>query len=229
MKKYNSVLKDALYELKLEELDALPDEDEIEHEFSNKFNKQTKKLIKSEKSKSKALKVAASIAVILIISVSLPTVNATDKIFDFFINIYNNVLNIKADYYSKSNQAHEITTFYFLNETPEGCRVKYYSTVPYILRYQIANKDKSIVIYFTQSLKIYSGENNINTKDAYVEYLDINSIKNVIFIDNGETIYCIWDEHGYRFELSYTSSLGKDFLYKNIGKLYEFDVDNPPT
>ena len=51
MKKYNSVLKDALYELKLEELDALPDEDEIEHEFSNKFNKQTKKLIKSEKSK----------------------------------------------------------------------------------------------------------------------------------------------------------------------------------
>ena len=232
MKKYNSVLKDALNEIKLEELDALPNEDEIDYEFSEKFTRQTDKLIKKEKTKSripvKKIKIAASVAIILLVSVSLSHVDASqNKFFDFFINIYNSILNIEVNY--DTDHTEQITTHYFLNEIPEGYTIKYYTPTPTRMRYRIISADEKSSVYFTQRTKSYFSENNINTNGACVEYLTVNSVGNVICVDNGLSIHCFWEEFGYAFELIYPSELGKEYMYNNIGKLKVSDYDNVTT
>lgn len=217
-------LKEALYEIKQEELKSLPAENEIEYEFSKEFKTSVKKLIKEQKKtySSKALKKAIIIlvAAILFMLMASSAIADSNKLLDF-------IYRIRSDGVLFISDKEELVTeefkecLYTLNYIPE----EYEQTLfhrPFsdiydvLISWEIPETKKSI--FLDQNNNV--GLQGINTYGNYVEELKINSI-DVIYVEQNEYVHCFWKEKGYYFDLSYPKELGKDFMMKNVGQLVE--------
>lgn len=215
-------LAEALYELKIEELNKIPAENEIDYEFSNRFNKKSKHLIKTQKSNSllKSLRLASEIAIVffiaLIVFVATTNTNASDNSkFDFLYKIFNNIISINSEY----NEPFESTktTYYTLSYVPNNYSEIGFSTSPSDITTIYEHSITRERIRFTQTIGI---TNKTNTNGNYVEEITVGDI-DILYINNGDFIVCYWMESDNYFILSYPMTLGKDLILKNAGQLTE--------
>lgn len=221
MKNKNN-LSEALFELKIEELNNLPAENEIEYEFSSNFNKKAKRLTKTQKNKSSinTLRLTGEIAVVFIIAlivfVAASNTNASDNPkFDFLYKIFDNIVSINSEY----NEPFETskTTYYSLKYIPEGYVEIGFSTSPANIITIYENPTNGKRIRFTQTVGF---TNLTNSNGNYVEEITIGDI-NILYINNGDFVTCYWSENNNYFLLSYPTTFGKDLILKNAGQLTE--------
>lgn len=215
-------LSEALYEIKIEELNKIPAEREIEYEFSENFNKKAIQLIRMQKRNSllKALRMTGEIAVVfiiaLIIFVATTNTNASDNSkFDFFYKIFNNVVSINSEYNEPFDSTK--TTYYSLCHIPDGYMEIGFSTSPVQIQTVYKNTFDEKRIKFIQTIGI---TNKTNTKGNYVEEITVGDI-DILYVDNGDFIICYWTENNNYFQLSYPTTFGKDLIIKNAGQLTE--------
>lgn len=215
-------LAEALYELKIEELNKIPAENEIDYEFSNRFNKKAKHLIKTQKSNSllKSLRLTGEIAIVffiaLIVFVAATNTNASDNSkFDFLYKIFNNIISINSKY----NEPFESmkTIYYSLGYIPDNYAEIGFSTSPTNITTIYEHSNTKERIRFTQTIGI---SHKTNTKGNYVEEITVGDI-DILYINNGDFIICYWTERDNYFHLSYPTKLGKDLILKNAGQLTE--------
>lgn len=219
------ILKEALYEIKQEELKSLPAEEEIKYDFSKEFKVSIKKLIKEQKRpySSKALKRAIIIlvAAILFMLIAGSAMADGNKLLDFIYKIRSdNVLFIsdKTDTKPAENFKECIYTLSYVPEEYEQALFHnpFPDTYEVLTIWDIPGNKKSISLDQGDSV----GTIGINTYGNYVEEIKINSM-DVIYIEQTEDTCCFWKEKGYYFKIRYPKELGKDFAEKNIGQLVE--------
>lgn len=223
MKDYKDILSEALSEIKEKELECIPDENAIKHEFSGRFERNSNKLIKAYKKKSKRspiktlVKIAAVVfATIISVAIMSKTNASPDKFFDFLYYVYEKYIVI-SDERDENYQETEYIT-YTLIEIPEDFEEYLYNKTGTKARTQWKKSDSDADINLFQSTKNSSGYKKINAEGSTTEEFTINEIS-VLYITTKSSVICLWEENGYDFELSYPVDLGKDFAYQNIGNL----------
>lgn len=218
------ILKEALNEIKQEELKSLPAENEIEYEFSKEFKRCVKKLIKEQKKtySSKALKRAIIIlvAAILFMLIASSAMADSNKLLDFIYRIRSDGVLFVSDKSDEYSAKYFGQRFYTLNYIPEEYELTSSDIKPdFNLSKHIWNIPKTQKnIFLDQNDTV--GTHGINTFDHYIEELSINGV-DVIYVEQNENIDCFWKEKGYYFTLRYPIELGKDFIMKNAGQLVE--------
>ena len=219
-----NIFKEVLYEIKQEELEGLPAENEIEYEFSREFKASVKKLIKEQKKtySSKTLKrfIIILVAAILFMLIASSAVADSDKILDFIYKVRNDGVLFISDKSASEPSENYKDCIYSLTYIPEEYELSFSDIQPdYNTAFWVWKKIES-----RETISLDQKDNvgfiGINTNGNYVEELEINSV-NVIYVEQEETIHCFWKEKGYYFDLSYPIELGRDFAERNIGKLVE--------
>lgn len=214
---YDELLKEALEEIKKEEIDLIPSEDKIDYEFSDDFKKKMDLLINGErKSKKNHYGVFKKVAVIAIVFISLLAVTTTkagaspSRLFDFIIKVYNNIVNVV--YENKDNNTTGI--YYSLTILPEGYEEIGFSRNATVATTVFEYRNRNDRIRFKQSTG--SGTLLFNS-DNYSEYT-VNGI-DVLILKNDNKIHSSWKENGYIFSLDYPSELGEELTLQNVGAL----------
>lgn len=232
MKHSESALKDALWENKQEELSLLPAEDEIEHEFSDRFNRKMKKLLRSEKrgtasaAARKAKKIAAVIiAVILALVVSTTADAWIEKLFDLVYRIHDSI--VKVDYEDDDRHTNkageEVAPLYFMIPTiPDGFEAQYRYIINGYVDALWENESTGEHISFSQGGAVSSKHNK---DELMTEEFDLNGI-HVLCLKDPNRVYCYWSQDGYHFSLSYPTRLGDEFMKKTVGKLTVYENRN---
>lgn len=218
-KNYDELLKKALYDIKKEEIDLLPSEDEIDYVFSDDFENKMETLINGKFEKKKNLSnILKKVAVIIIVLVSfmLITTSTADahpiRIFDFFYKIYQSFVDIS---YEGNPEFDYDDTTYCLSYIPEGYKQIGFSTFSSNYKktvFQKNNMDDRI------TLKQSNSSMRRNLSNIETEEYTINGIE-VLIVNQKVDYRGIWIENGFCFELISPVELGKDIYYKNVGKL----------
>lgn len=225
MKKYEDILRDALHEIKEEELNRLPLEEEIDHEFSKRFTDKTQNLIRnhnkyySEKS-FKRIILAVLIAILMLI-ITLSATASQDKILNFIYRIYSEVVYINLGDSEKTETDVEHYK-YTLCTVPDGYEYRgsrgYSSSISLWI-----NPEDNSRIELSQSTATKALQ--LNTYGNDVEEFTVNSVY-VMCVKQEINYQYTWETNGYLFVLSYPIELGKDFAAQNIGKLEKANTEN---
>lgn len=225
MKDYKDILSEALNEIKEDELKQIPDEHEIDYEFSNKFKRKSKKLIKEEKryenrsfSKTLSKIVAVIVATIIAVAIMNKADASPDKVLDFLYYIYEKYIVVSYEANASHSDAKLVS--YTLKDVPENFVLRQYYNFGFKIRQIWDNKDTNTNIVLRQAENDTSGSTEINANNSTIEEFEIENIS-VIFIRYENRIVCYWSEKNSYFELSYPEYLGKEFAVSNIGKLVE--------
>lgn len=225
--KYDKLLSIALVKLKEDEFSYVPEENEIEHAFSEKYLKAIERILnKLDRSYWKyvntvAKKVAVIIVTLIIAFSSLMTVDAfRETVIDFIVKIYETFSEVKA---SRSNNSKQIEISYSFESSPH----LYFITTT----------------LFTNATNLQVWHNNVTGQDISLKqspvytsnYFDsehgklseaiINDTPCLICKDNIQ-YYCYWEFDGYRFELIYPVDLGEEFMSEVVGNLIEIDPED---
>ena len=222
-KNYDKLLKEALYDIKKEEIDLLPSEDVIDYEFSDDFEKKMEKLIngKTEKKKNygRILKKAAVIIIVIFSALLLSTKAdaSPDKIFNFFIKIYEDYIMVRSN---EPEGTAEIKNKFMPSSLPEGYKIikSYLHAASRRIVYECNEPADNITFYqykIASSHKYHSDNQKEITRNGI----------NVLIIDNGKTfedayyVYYLWNEQGYGFEISAPKEVDEEIILKNVGNL----------
>ena len=211
-----------------EEFADVPDESEIEVEFSDEFNRKMQELIDSiganngqqpkndRKSRLNIKGLIALAATLALLLAGLMSVNAAgDSIVNFIVKTYEDFKEILF----AGDGAAEIDHVYAFTEVPEGFTEteRVLNDDMSFVRYE--NSDTGAVIELSQSTA------NITTM-----FLDDKSVKSKTLSDDGEyvEIYCgesdeiynaFWIEDMYSMELLYSGETSYDELLKIINTI----------
>lgn len=225
MKDYKDILSEALNEIKEDELKQIPDEHEIDYEFSDKFKRKSKKLIKEQKryenrTFSKTLsKIVAVIAATIIAVTMMNKADAfPDKIFEWIYYVYENFIVI-IDKQATPYDSSEFVT-YTLSEIPDGFSLKKHRANLYSARTEWLSLNGEKTIKFKQYTKNGYYSSNEIISNSRIREFSVNSI-DVICINNNTHFNYYWEENNYKFELMYPIEFGEEFASRNIGKLVE--------
>lgn len=223
--KYDKLLSRALVKLKEDEFRYVPEENEIEHTFSEKHVKTIEKILnKLDHSYWKyvntiAKKVAVIIVTLIIAFSSLMTVEAfREMIANFVITIYESFTKIEQE----AKIEHRIDTFYSLNSLPSkyAKRISNHSETISFQVWDNANfKSISLNQVSANNTNLFNSEHG-TTYEAI-----INDTPCLICKDNIQ-YYCYWEFDGYRFELVYPLDLGEEFMSEVVGNLIEIDPED---
>lgn len=223
---YQELLIRGLTKFKEWEFSTVPDENEIEHIFSDKYLKAKEKLLnKLGRSYWKyvntiAKKVAIIILTIIIAFSSLMTVDSIrERVVNFVVNIYNTFAKIEAE---NTISTDPIKTFYALPFVPEEFNNKNLNCSELLSTIYWRNyKQESIIFTQTSPLRFYK----FNSEHNNIAEAIINNTLCLVCKDNN-LYYCYWEFDGYRFELVYPIDLGEEFMSEVVGKLVEIDPED---
>lgn len=217
--KYKDILISGLTKLKSEEFSDVPNEEDINHTFSEKYYKAKNKLLKKLQRPyfnlvNTGAKKAAIITVTLLVLISsLMTVDATrNSILDFTYKIFDDHSKVDSSY--SDLEAIEI---YYSIFVPDGFTVDSYNRNEYTNTITWANENNDIIT-FSQDLKTISFV--FNSEDGQVEETVINDLP-CLTCKNDNSYLCFWDDDNYRYSLIYDNSLGEDFMLQVVGNLIE--------
>ena len=222
MNNYKDLLKEALSDIKDEELENLPAEDEIDYEFSDDFNRWSKKLINKQKAgTSKTFqKIIAALLALFFAFMLVKDTNAVRNIInELTYRFYrDDVIEFNIDGTDEIVPGEYVA--YELPVLPQG--YEFFSIQPEDghTRRWYKNPHTGQEIAFEQ-ISLNSNVdslNRISTNGGYVEYLSVN-FEEVIYIDSKNTCHVYWKELGCIFYLSYPSEIGKDYLNDVVCKL----------
>jgi len=196
------------------EAQAFASAETTDHVFSLEYTRKTEKLIKRQKKKyyplicTSARRTACVIIAFFVISIT--TVLSVEALrtpfFDFIMSIFSNHSEVRSlddggNYPDKIESYYEIT--YDLSEY----QIIYSDTQNKKTNIYYNNGEK--YIYFTQTV-VKRYESNFNTEGAELEYIDINGIEAIGYLDNHNCYTLIWNNGEYIIDI--TSNIGKDAL-----------------
>lgn len=210
----NEKFKKALYDALIPEyVDMLPSCDEVEHEFSPQFEKKMNKLIKRRNKPYYKIintigKRVACVAVVIIVvsSITVMSVDALrNAVADFFISIYETFSTVQS---TKDNNAPStIEDIYEITYNLTDFTLEYEDYTEYS-RNTTYVRDNIIIDYKQYTKEMY--DENINTENAEITFIDINGYEAIYFIDNHNYSNIVWDNGDYIITLF--SNVGKDAL-----------------
>ncbi len=225
--KYDKLMTDALGIYKKRQLEAIPAENEIDYEFSEEFKKKSEKLIRRQEKaawwffQSTGKKAAAIIIAVIIGFTATLSIDAVrEPIFNFFYKVFSTHTDIEYKRIDKK----AITDYYTVPEVPEGYELSSDTSIHEIGTDLFWSNGKDFFV-LAQGI---GGSSSINTENGEVKELLVNGI-NTLFCNNGNTIFCLWFEHGYHFKLIYPAEIGEEYMYKVIGRLIEYDLSEVPS
>lgn len=223
---YQELLIRGLTKFKEWEFSTVPNENEIEHIFSDKYLKAKEKLLNKlghsywKYVNTIAKKVAIIILTLIVVLSSLMSVEAIrEKVINFVFKIYSTFTEI--EYFDQNNSKY-IDTYYSIHQLP-----KTYTKI-------FTNSNESIsTTYWSNASQedIILVQNLTSTKHAFnSEHGDISEViinDTPCLVCKNQTLYCCyWEFDGYRFELVYPLDLGEEFMSDVVGKLVEIDPED---
>lgn len=223
---YQDLLIRGLTKFKEWEFSTVPNENEIEHIFSDKYLKAKEKLLNKlgrsywKYVNTAAKKVAIIILTIIIAFSSLMTVDSIrESIIDFVVNIYNTFAQIEANHI---NSPATIETFYSIPFAPKRFNQdKLIRGELLCLTSWRNNKLENITLtQFSPTIPY-----NFNSEHTTFSEAIIN-LTTCLVCKNKDFYCCYWEFEGYRFELVYPLDLGEEFMSEVVGKLVEIDPED---
>ncbi len=221
-KEYDILIKNLLEKCYEIEFSDIPPENEIEYEFSEKFNNDMNKLIKRVGKpyfrliNTTAKKIAVIAACIALLAVSLLSVSAVrEKLVEFFYEVFDTHTLVIVDEDSQNDQ---IKTYYTISNIPKDYVLAYENNDVIIWGLVWECPDKKSIIFDQVLSKDFLG---LNSEDAEVEEVMVNETPCLQMKQERNYIY-YWEFDGYSFSLTYDVSLGEEFAQQVIGKLVEY-------
>lgn len=223
--KYDKLLSIALVKLKEDEFSYVPEENEIEHAFSEKYLKAIERILnKLDRSYWKyvntvAKKVAVIIVTLIIAFSSLMTVDAfRETVFDFIVTVYKNFTQIGQNIEKKEH----IKSYYSLYNLPMGYAKEFANCGEAVFSQLWSNVHSGSISLNQVALHI---SNLFNSEHGELREAIVNNTPCFICQDNNY-FFCYWEFDGYRFELIYPVDLGEEFMSEVVGNLIEIDPED---
>lgn len=222
-----SMKKDEFFEIlriyASKEFEHIPqNEDDIDYEFSEEFEKKMEKLFNEMSDDSKYQKsitisrkklVAVLIAAIFILTIGAMSVSAIrEPIVDFIYKIYDGFTDVLFD----GDTTNVITYRYSLSETPEGFVETEHLITDSVEYVKYENEQNKNIIEFSQNIT----ENisvSLDNEHGCVEQFQVdgNDI-NIYISDYGDYYYAFWNIDYYYMELTYHGTTTLDELQNLI-------------
>ncbi|MBQ9912966.1 MAG: DUF4367 domain-containing protein [Clostridia bacterium] len=222
-KQYDDILKSGLILFKEKQLQSIPSEKEIDYEFSLKFKKEMEKLIRNYESslwlsmQKTGRRVAVFIvALILSLTASLSIKAVREDVFDFFFRVFSDHTEYSGPVSYKDEYMKE---YYIIPYLPEAFHILKDESYPDIT---VSNADIVYINNYGSKIKFYqrikSASGTFDSEGGEVKEITVNKLP-VLYCDNGNRIFCIWNEKDRFFKLIYPSYLGEEYIHKVAGKL----------
>ena len=222
-RRYDELLAEALKGYKAKQLNSLPENKDIDYEFSEGFKRKMERLIKNqEKSYFKIINTTAKKAAIIIVSIIIGlsatlTIDAIrEPIFNFFYEIFSTHTDLYPGKTEQQTSKTEDIVYYTLPEIPTSFKQAKEILNEFGNDSEWFNDDQSEMISLVQS--IFPPSASIDSEKGEIKELIINDI-GVLLCRNEHNYICTWLEHGYSFELIYPLEFGEEYAYKVVGKL----------
>lgn len=217
------VLQQALIQLKEEQLCTIPEDKDIHYVFSERFEKNMNKLIRSQKHNYwKYINTAGKrVAIILLLlavvfASAMPVKAIREPVVEFLYKVYETFTEVTF----KENGAQPKyvplgDNVYTLSGIPDEYTQIYYTYLQDMATtyWRDSNGNE---IFLQQS--ILDSNISFNSENGETVEKNINGI-NVLFCNNGNTIHCIWNDENFTYLLFYSANLGEEFAEQSIGNL----------
>lgn len=218
-KQYDEILKAGLMLFKERQLCSVPSEKEINYQFSNRFKKKMGKLIRNHESylwlymQKTSRKVAVFIlAILLSFTASLSIKAVRDAVFDFFYKVFSDHTYIDQQSFVNT----EMTEYYVIPYLPQEFKETDFTTINISGADFFWRSNTGEEIIFSQTKSSFGG--TFNSEGGEVKEITVNEIT-VLYCDNGNDIFCTWNEKGLFLQMVYPSYLGEEYIHKIAGKL----------
>ncbi|SKB01332.1 protein of unknown function [Caloramator quimbayensis] len=223
------MLKEAVIQADIYEIETLPTDDEIEYEFSKRFERRMRKLIRRSKTGSPARGVVflrrravAFVAAIIILFASAMSVSAVRAaVFEFITEVYEKFTHIFFNESRSSQDAADGFAIYEPAYIPEGFKLVNKNTDGLVLlEYE---KENDFISYSQQCLENVSI--NINTEGVKLEELEFKGLPAKYYSNQGVQSL-LWYDDKYMYMVS--STLDRDIVFKIAESVEITDTDLSP-
>ena len=225
----DDMLREAVVRTDIRELEALPEEHEIEHEFSKRFERRMKKLIRRSKTGSpaggavflrrRAVALAAAIVILLASVMSVSAVRAA--VFEFITEVYEKFTHI---FFEESLPSQESAGEFIVcrpSFIPEGFELVSEKTAgPVLLVYE---KGSDYISYSQQRLEDVSMD--INTEGAELAELEFKGHPAKYYSNRGVQ-NLLWYDDEYLYMVSAT--LDRDTVFRIAGSIETAGAETSP-
>lgn len=225
----DDMLREAVIKADIRELEALPADHEIEHEFSKRFERRMTKLVRRSKTGSSAggavflrrrlVALVASIVILLATVMSIPAVRAA--MFEFITEAHEKFTHI---FFDESRSSNDVSGEFIVRRPsfiPEGFELVEEETVgPILLVYE---KGSDYISYSQQRLEDVSMD--INTEGAELEELEHKGLP-AKYYSNCGVQNLLWYDDEYMYMIS--STLDRDTVFRIAGSVETAGTDTSP-
>lgn len=216
----DEMLREAVVRADIRELEAMPADHEIEHEFSKRFERRMGKLIRRGKTGSPVGAIAflrrhmvAFVAAIIILFASAMSVSAVRAaVFEFITEAYEKFTHI---FFNESRSSSDSAGEFIVRRPsfiPEGFELVSEKTAgPVLLVYE---KGSDYISYRQQRVEDVSMD--INTEGAELEELKLNGLPAKYYSNRGVQ-NLLWYDDEYLYMVS--STLDRDTVFRIAGSV----------
>lgn len=216
----DEMLREAVVRADIRELEAMPADHEIEHEFSKRFERRMGKLIRRGKTGSPVGAIAflrrhmvAFVAAIIILFASAMSVSAVRAaVFEFITEVYEKFTHI---FFNESRSSSDSAGEFIVRRPsfiPEGFELVSEKTAgPVLLVYE---KGSDYISYSQQRLEDVSMD--INTEGAELEELEFKGLPAKYYSNQGVQ-NLLWYDDEYLYMVS--STLDRDTVFRIAGSV----------
>ncbi|MBT9173621.1 MAG: hypothetical protein DDT21_02022 [Syntrophomonadaceae bacterium] len=210
-----NALKNAVIKADQYEVEALPADNEIDHEFSRDFERKMQKLIRRSKKgntirewvvwRRRAVALIAAIIIPIASAMSVPSVRAS--VIEFITEVYEKFTHIFFDESQSPRDAADEFTIYepvYIPEDFEMVNIKADGLV--LMEYE---KENDFISYSQQRLENVSM--HINTEGVELEELEFKGFSAKYYSNRGVQ-NLLWHDGKYMYMVS--STLGRDTVFK---------------
>lgn len=224
-----NMLKEAVIQADIYEMQILPADSEIAHKFSGKFERKMKVLIRQNKTRYPAgamtflrKNAVAFIAAIIILLASAMSVSAVrTSVFEFVTKAYEKFTHI---FFSESRSSQDETDGFNIYEPtyiPEGFRLVSKSTGNLVLlEYENENDFISYSQQYLENISIVT-----NTEGVELEELEFKGFPARYYSNKGVQ-NLLWYDDKYMYIVS--STLDRDIVFKISESIEAKDIDTSP-
>jgi len=225
----DEMLREAVVRADIRELEAMPADHEIEHEFSKRFERRMGKLIRRGKTGSPVGAIAflrrhmvAFVAAIIILFASAMSVSAVRAaVFEFITEVYEKFTHIFFNESPPSQESADELSIRRPSFIPEGFElVNEKTTGPVLLVYE---KGSDYISYSQQRLENVSLQ--VNTEGAELEELKFNGHPAKYYSNRGVQ-NLLWYDDEYLYMVS--STLDRDTVFRIAGSVETAGADTSP-
>ncbi|WP_101696936.1 DUF4367 domain-containing protein [Clostridium minihomine] len=210
-------LKEALIRADFYEMNSLPNDEQIQHTFSLKFERKMRKLIRKSKKqlprkkpllhlrKKTLVLIAALIAVLSVSVLAVPPVR--EKIGDFAAQIYEKVTHLFWEEEEATVNQVEYIQEVYPTFIPDGFElVREYKSNVFFLQYK---KEEDFIFY--QQKRIEDNSIHLNTEGVELEEAEWNGLS-AVYISNQNNQLFLWHDDRYTYQIQ--STLDKETILK---------------